>query len=44
MLGIWIARGVLLAASVLVLADAIYKIAYVPTKDELRGAYYRRWP
>lgn len=36
--------GVLLVASLLVLADAAYQIAHAPTKKELRNNYYHRLP
>lgn len=44
MTGVLIASGVLLVASLLVLADAVYQIAHASTEDERRRDYYRRWP
>lgn len=44
MTGVLIASVVLLVASLLVLADAVYQIVHKPTKDERRRDYYRRWP
>lgn len=42
--GVLIMSGVLLVASLLVLADAIYQLVRAPSKDDLRRDYYHRWP
>lgn len=44
MTGILIASGVLLVASLLVLADAVYQLVRAPSKEDLRSNYYHRWP
>lgn len=42
--GVLIASAVLLVASLLVLADAVYQLVHAPSKEDLRSNYYHRWP
>lgn len=44
MTGILIASGVLIVASLLALADAVYQLVRAPSKEDLRSNYYHRWP